>query len=164
MQIKLVGESTLRQKCPLIDINELKSNKKWYESLIFNMTEAMNNNLGIGLAANQVGYGMRLFVTAFNAVPNIYINPSIEWFSKEMVMMEEGCLSVPGTYLRLERPSRIKVKYFDIDDMEYKKVDLFGLPARVAQHEIEHLDGILMTDHAAERTLKLQNQNYGILL
>ena len=129
--------------------------------LVRDMKETMLSLNGIGLAAPQVGVNLRVIViivtgqlsASVTTSPPVQemINPVITSYSSEDVEIEEGCLSIPGEYLMIKRPHRIHVKFQDLSG-KYKKWNLKGLEARVVQHEIDHLDGILMTERS-ERDL-----------
>lgn len=123
--------------------------------LIQNMFETMYKSEGVGLAAPQVGLPIRLIVVTLNVLKDeypeyegfnkAYINPYIEEESSETVMIEEGCLSIPGIHEKVKRPSRVRISYQDEKfEMHDEWVD--GYLARVLQHEIDHLDGFLFTD------------------
>ena len=119
--------------------------------LVRDMKETMLSLNGIGLAAPQVGVNLRVIVIQtivtgkLTAPVQEMINPVITSYSSEDVEIEEGCLSIPGEYLKIKRPHRIHVKFQDLSG-KYKKWNLKGLEARVVQHELDHLNGILMTD------------------
>ncbi len=133
--------------------------------LVENMFETMDYAEGIGLAANQVGQPLSLLVV--NDIyqdgklifkKKAYINPVVINFSEETDVFNEGCLSLPELREDVVRPSSIEIKYFDIDAIEHiEEVD--GLLARVLQHEIDHLNGILFFERVSpiKRTL-LQNK------
>ena len=120
--------------------------------LIGDMKETMSSMNGIGVAAPQVGVNLRVIVVQLMNVGKLVgpvqemINPVIQSTSEELVEHEEGCLSIPGEYIKLERPRSIDVKFQDLRG-KYKRWHLKGLEARVVQHEIDHLDGILMVDY-----------------
>ena len=105
---------------------------------------------GIGLAAPQVGVGLRLFVMDLQEnnlrKPLVLINPEILAQSTETSSREEGCLSIPGQYAEVTRPARVKVRYLDLEGAR-REVDGDGLLAACLQHEIDHLDGVLFVDH-----------------
>jgi peptide deformylase len=111
------------------------------------MDELMQAALGVGLAATQVGVLHRLLVyRAYPEDPTIaLINPVLEWVSDELEAAEEGCLSLPGIHVEVERPARVRVRARDTSGAELV-VEAEGLQARVIQHEIDHLDGILILD------------------
>lgn len=110
------------------------------------MIETMEKNDGIGLAANQIGRSIRMFVLPKELFKKqIFINPEIIKTSKGTETIEEGCLSVPGVVLPIKRVKSIKIKALDENNKQFK-LKAKGIPARVLQHEIDHLDGILITD------------------
>lgn len=113
------------------------------------MIEIMRDGLGVGLAATQLGVLRRLLV--FQAGPDneptALVNPEIEWMSAEAEVAEEGCLSLPGVSMDVERPLHVSVRGRDVEGEEIE-IDASGLEARVLQHEIDHLDGILILDRA----------------
>lgn len=119
-----------------------------------NMIHTMYEAPGIGLAAPQVGESVRLIVVDVSAPdepnePYVIFNPEVT-AETEPEDYEEGCLSVPGIYANVKRPSIITVRGLDIDGdpIELKSID--GLFARCILHEIDHLDGILFVDHLSE--------------
>jgi peptide deformylase len=111
------------------------------------MDELMQAALGVGLAATQVGILHRLLV--YRAYPEdpttALVNPVLEWVSEELEAAEEGCLSLPGIHVEVERPVRVRVRARDTSGAELL-VEAEGLQARVIQHEIDHLDGVLILD------------------
>jgi peptide deformylase len=114
------------------------------------MKRAMEKAKGMGIAAPQVGKNVRVFwVTLDYKEPNemciAMVNPEIVWSSEEKEIDEEGCLSLPGVYGKVERPRAIKVEFFDLDGGR-QVLELEGLDARVVQHEKDHLDGVLFID------------------
>ncbi|MGL4368823.1 MAG: peptide deformylase [Spirochaetota bacterium] len=114
------------------------------------MHRIMNHSKGIGLAAPQVNVSLRIIVvdlSPFGEGPKIsLVNPVISRHSEETVSYEEGCLSVPGVFRDLDRPCVIEVRGYSPEGglLEFKADGMF---ARVLQHEIDHLDGILFIDH-----------------
>ena len=116
--------------------------------IIDQMIDTMYRNNGIGLAANQVGYARRMFVidtTPSKAGAMIFINPVIEKSAKEKLTEEEGCLSCPKRLVEVRRPTYVGLKYFCRHGEEHYKT-FYYLPSRVIQHEMDHLDGKLITD------------------
>ena len=109
----------------------------------------MADSLGIGLAANQVGRLRRLLVYRVEADGPIQalINPELQWSSKEEEAFEEGCLSLRGVVVDVERPIHVRVAALDADGGPVV-VEASGLEARVIQHEMDHLDGVLIIDRA----------------
>ena len=114
------------------------------------MRKAMLKKDGLGLAAPQVGVNERMVVVTIgyktnNAIVTVMVNPVITEFSDETCVEEEGCLSLPGIYKKVERPRGVTVKFFDVDGGE-QTLRLKDLDARVVQHEVDHLDGVLFVD------------------
>ena len=109
------------------------------------MVETMREESGVGLAANQVGLTQRFFVGEVDGNVKKIINPKIIEFGKEEIELEEGCLSIPGIYKRVKRPEKIKVKYLNEKGGTVEE-ELDGIWARVFQHELDHLNGVLFID------------------
>ena len=120
--------------------------------LVEGMIEAMLTEDGVGLAANQVGSEYRIFV--INATPSnedpqplVFINPVVLHKEGEIVD-EEGCLSFPDLYLQIPRPEKVRVHAKNLYNEDFV-LELSGLLARAVMHEVDHLDGILIIDHAS---------------
>jgi peptide deformylase len=113
------------------------------------MVAIMRDGMGVGLAATQLGVLRRLLVfqAGADSEPTALINPEIEWLSNEVVVAEEGCLSLPRVSMDVERPLHARFSGLDIDG-ESIEIEASGLEARVLQHEIDHLDGVLILDRA----------------
>ena len=118
------------------------------------MIEAMYQDGGVGLAAPQIGVLKRIIVLDIGEGPEYFINPEITSTGGEKVTMEEGCLSLPGIHVDVTRPDQITVKATNSNG-ENVEITAAGLMARVFQHEIDHLNGVLLIDHASsiQRTL-----------
>jgi peptide deformylase len=119
-------------------------------SQVQRMGGLMNDALGVGLAAPQIGISQRLLVyrVGQDAPLIALINPEIEWKSKsDEEVAEEGCLSIPGIAVDVERPVHVRVRAQD-EYGEPRVVEASGLEARVIQHEMDHLDGVLILDRA----------------
>jgi peptide deformylase len=114
------------------------------QELIPQMLQAIKDK-GVGLAAPQIGKSIRLCVINEGGKVYAIINPQIKSTSKEKTISEEGCLSIPGKWLPVERNDEIKVRYLN-EKGEKCKIKARGLLARALQHEIDHLDGILIID------------------
>src|SRR5947209_4039348 len=114
------------------------------------MAGLMNDALGVGLAAPQLGSSQRLLVYRVGAdAPLIaLINPELEWSSRGRETMEEGCLSIPGVNVDVERPVHVRVRARD-ECGEEQVIEASGLEARVIQHEMDHLDGVLILDRTS---------------
>jgi peptide deformylase len=111
------------------------------------MKSAMHYYRGIGLAAPQVNKSLRLIVVATAPHPTVYINPEIIKSSWRKVDLIEGCLSIPGVYGLVRRPQRVYVRYTDIMGQAQEEW-LDDMVARIYQHEVDHLNGILFVDKA----------------
>ena len=110
----------------------------------------MQEGMGVGLAATQLGILRRILVfqAGSDAPVTALVNPRVEWSSEQdLVTAEEGCLSLPGVVVDVERPLHIRVSAVDPGGEELA-IEASGLEARVIQHEIDHLDGVLMLQHA----------------
>jgi peptide deformylase len=120
--------------------------------LVERMFVTMKTGKGIGLAGPQVGLRDRIFVVNLEGdKPRVFINPEIVGTSPELAAYEEGCLSIPGVYADLERPAEIKVQAWNERGRPFV-LETQGLLARVIQHELDHLNGVLFTDRLPERT------------
>lgn len=144
--VKEPGE-ILRKK-----LKEIKQVTPQIKALISDMRKMMVEAKGVGLAANQVGQDSQVFVidaslAQESGVPDVYINPEITEYSKDTVEMEEGCLSIPGYWVQVKRAKKIKMKALDESGKKIK-IKARGFLARVLQHEYDHLQGILIKDHA----------------
>jgi peptide deformylase len=113
------------------------------------MVGIMRDAMGVGLAATQLGILRRLLVfqASPDGEPTALVNPEIGWVSEETVVAEEGCLSLPRVSMDVERPLHARVEGLDLDG-EPVWIEASGLEARVLQHEIDHLDGVLILDRA----------------
>lgn len=119
------------------------------------MAELMGDALGVGLAAPQVGILHRLLVYQVGpqAKPAALVNPEIEWTGSDTEAMEEGCLSLPEVLVDVERPIHLRVRAQN-EDGDPIVIEASGLEARVIQHEIDHLDGVLILDRASREQRK----------
>ena len=121
------------------------------KKLVNDLFETMYNSKGIGLAAVQVGILKRILVIDVSTKeekknPLCFINPVIKKISDETSIYEEGCLSIPDTFIEIERPKICEVEYIDLDG-KLKNIKCDGLLSTCLQHEINHLDGKLIIDH-----------------
>lgn len=148
LQMKLCGDLVLREKCAPVDTITPEILRNMDE-----MVKMMSEQNGVGLAAPQVGVLWR-FLVMMNPDTNEVlkmINPVILSRSDETVVMEEGCLSVLGAdglpvYANVTRPAVVTVEWTDVDGNR-RVAEMSGLPARIVQHETDHLDGILFIDY-----------------
>jgi len=122
------------------------------QKIFKDMIETLKNDQGLGLAAPQIGESKRIIVVHLirertpkekaSKEPQIFINPRITEKSKETEIDEEGCLSFPGLFLKIKRAKEVEVEALNIRGNQIK-IKAEGLPARIFQHEIDHLDGVL---------------------
>lgn len=155
LPITLYGDKILRKKTANVSDVDMDTIK-----LIRDMFETMKNASGIGLAANQVGADKQIFIVDLSAMegyeeskPTVFINPVIEKFSEEKIVIEEGCLSIPDVRSEVERPKKINIKYLDTN-MKELELEADELLARVIQHEFDHLQGVLFVDRISDEVKK----------
>jgi peptide deformylase len=119
------------------------------------MGRLMDDAIGIGLAATQLGVMHRVLVYRVepDAPLGVLVNPEIEWRGEEIEMMEEGCLSLPGVGVEVDRPVHVRVTAKDEHGAPLT-IEASGLEARVIQHEIDHLDGVLILDRTSREQRK----------
>ena len=119
------------------------------------MAGIMRDAVGVGLAAPQLGISQRLLVYRIGSdAPLItLVNPELEWHSEDRETLEEGCLSIPSVAVDVDRPVHVRVRARD-ERGEERLVEASGLEARVIQHEMDHLDGVLMLDRASREDRK----------
>lgn len=134
---------------PAATFNFSRHSQKEIRELIKGMREIMRRADGVGLSANQLGLDMRVFVAAVNNKFYAIFNPEIIKKSEEKKIMEEGCLSVPGLSGQLERSQTLVIQGFDPAGKKIK-IKAWGLLARVFQHEVDHLNGVLFVDKAGD--------------
>ena len=119
--------------------------------LVADMIETMHTGRGIGLAGIQVGIPQRLFVThVADDEPRVFINPIITGTSIEEVDYEEGCLSIPGVYADVKRPSGVEIQAYNEKGRPFR-METSGMLARVIQHEFDHLNGVLFLQYLTDR-------------
>jgi peptide deformylase len=142
--VRVYGDPVLRTEARKVDRFDQALRDE-----VARMGGLMNDAMGIGLAATQVGVPHRVLVyrVEHDSPVNALVNPEILWSSKDKEIMEEGCLSLPSVHVDVERPIHVRVRACD-EHGEEVLVEASGLEARVIQHEIDHLDGVLILDHA----------------
>lgn len=162
LPIVAYGDPVLKKKAEEIDENYPDLDK-----LIENMFETMYEAQGVGLAAPQIGLSIRLFIV--DATPfaegedgdpgcadfkRVYINPIIFDETGKEWGFEEGCLSIPNIREEVKRKPELKIEYYD-ENWDLYEEELSGIPARVVQHEYDHIEGVLFTDRISplRRTL-----------
>ncbi len=139
-RIRIYGDPILRQKSKPVETFDENLNE-----ILEEMVETMYLGDGVGLAAPQVGFLLRMFVMDYGEGPIKVVNPVILEMSEEKEVDEEGCLSLPDIFEDVERAKWIKVKY-QTQSGEAVEREFEGYPARIFQHEYDHLDGILFID------------------
>jgi peptide deformylase len=143
--IRRLGDPVLKSRATQVD--------RFDDSLrqqVSRMAGIMNDAIGVGLAAPQLGISQRLLVYRVGPdAPLVALaNPEIEWASEEREGGDEGCLSIPGVMVDVERPVHVRVHAQD-ELGEPRSVEASGLEARVIQHEMDHLDGVLILDRTS---------------
>ena len=143
--VRKFGDPVLRTKARPVDRFD-----DALRSEIERMGHLMHDSLGVGLAATQVGTLNRVLVYRVQPEGHIaaLVNPEVEWKGKETETMEEGCLSLPAILVDVERPIHVRVRALD-ETGEPLVIEASGLEARVIQHEIDHLDGVLILDRTS---------------
>ncbi len=148
LKIFKYGADILREKLP-----ELKELPKDFDQLIEDMYDIMYENNGIGLSANQVGKVLNFCIVDFSLYDEkmkkmVFINPKILKLSDEKIIDTEGCLSIPDINEKVIRSKTITVQY-ETKGRETIEDEFVGYPARVIQHEIDHLNGVLFVDRVS---------------
>ena len=139
-EIRVIGDPVLRTRAT--EVTEVTGA---LVRLTEDMLTTMYDAPGIGLAAPQVGVQKRIFVYDWGEGPGVVLNPRIEGSDGEWVY-EEGCLSIPGLTWEILRPKEVHLVGVDLDGNEVS-IEADELPARLFQHELDHLDGVLLLDH-----------------
>ena len=161
--IVVYGDPVLKKRAEDIEQGSLD-----VKTLAADMFETMYGASGVGLAAPQIGKSIRMFVIdgepmdeALKDFKKVFINPEILEEEGEEWAFEEGCLSIPGIRADVFRPEKLRIRYYDEDWKEHE--ELFeGVAARIIQHEYDHIEGVLFTDHLSglkKRLLKSKLQN-----
>lgn len=145
-ELKKYGDPILREKSTEVEVIDEK-----IQEILNNMVETMYETKGVGLAAPQVGFNKRMFVADWSGEGEALrkvINPVITPLTEELIDWEEGCLSVPGIYKKVERPKKVRIEY--LNEKGDKIIEeLEGFPAIVVQHEFDHLDAVLFVDRVS---------------
>ena len=140
--VRRLGDPVLKSRATEVD--------RFDDSLkgqVARMAGLMQDAIGLGLAAPQLGISQRLLVYRVGPdAPTVALaNPEVEWTSDDQEAFEEGCLSIPGVVVDVDRPVHVRVRARD-EEGEDRLIEASGLEARVIQHEIDHLDGVLILD------------------
>ncbi len=161
--IVVYGDPVLKKKA-----KEIETGTDLHD-LINDMFETMEAAHGIGLAAPQIGKSIRLFVVDGTPMEDeeladfekVFINPEIIEETGDKWAFEEGCLSIPNIREEIERPAKLRIKYYD-ENWEFHDEEYDGMKARIIQHEYDHIEGVLFTDYLTpfkKRMLKGKLQN-----
>jgi peptide deformylase len=142
-QILTGNDPRLRAKAREVSKDEIAS--PLFQELADDLTVLMERHDGIGLAAPQVGISKRVIAVTLGWRTRCLVNPTITWKSQQTELGEEGCLSFPGLFGMVERPREVHVEALDTSGKPVQ-LKLKGLDARVVQHEMDHLDGVLLPD------------------
>jgi peptide deformylase len=140
--VRQYGDPVLRSRALEVEVFDDRLSEE-----VRRMGQVMHDALGIGLAATQVGVMHRVLVYRVDPEAPVaaVVNPVVEWVSDEREPLEEGCLSLPGVLVEVERPVHVRVHSLD-EHGDEQLIEASGLEARVLQHEIDHLDGVLILD------------------
>jgi peptide deformylase len=153
LDIAQLGQPVLRQKAADVPLDQL--NRQPFQELLSDMKDTLQHQKGAGLAAPQVFASIRVFLAAIlppsaEGEPpgvEVFINPKITPRTDEIASAWEGCLSFPELLVSVPRPRAVRVEYINASG-EPRALDLQGFPARVVQHEYDHLEGVLTLDRA----------------
>lgn len=149
--IVIYGDQVLRETCdPVEEINQD------IKDLVSNLIDTLRRAQGLGLAAPQIGVTKRVFIVDISTIDitkklTVFINPKIIETSEEEAEFEEGCLSFPGLYQKIDRPAKVRVRAMDIDGNQFE-LEADGITARAILHEYDHLNGVLFIDHMTALT------------
>ena len=148
LEVKTFGDPVLKTRAAKV---------KEFDDALLRLTEdmlvTMHEREGVGLAANQVGRLRRVLVAAIEEDEYVVVNPVIEASSEETEVLAEGCLSIPGIQVEVERPVAVTITGQDTAG-EDLRLEAEGLLARVFQHEVDHLDGVLILDRTDRESRK----------
>ena len=148
LEMRTFGDPVLKTRAARIeDFDES------LERLAEEMLATMREQEGVGLAANQVGRLKRILVAAVEDDEYVLVNPVIEDTSEATETGPEGCLSIPGIQVEVERPTGIKISAQDTSGKAFR-IETEGLLARIFQHEVDHLDGVLILDRTDRASRK----------
>ena len=148
--VRVFGDPVLKAQARPVEVFDDRLREE-----VARMGALMNDALGIGLAATQIGVLHRVLVyrVEHDSPVNALVNPVLEWSGGEKETMEEGCLSLPGVLVEVERPVHVRVRAQD-ERGEAIVIEASGLEARVIQHEMDHLDGVLILDRTSREQRK----------
>lgn len=155
LQLRYYGDPVLRKKCEKVEVLTPEIKK-----LVHDMIETMIHHNGIGLAASQIGELVRIFIIReelmgpsgdfYFGEPRVFINPVLSDPIPETEIMLEGCLSIPGLHINVERPKGITIEAMGLDGKTFKET-ILGFTARQFMHENDHLNGTLHIDRCSKK-------------
>lgn len=148
LEVRTFGDPVLKSRAARV-----KSFDESLARLAEDMLDTMREQEGVGLAANQVGRLKQIFVASLEDEEYVVVNPEIETSSDETVTDPEGCLSIPGISVEVERPTSVTVSGQNVSGNPLR-IEATGLLARVFQHEIDHLNGVLILDRTDRESRK----------
>ena len=160
LPILLHPDPRLKKTCDVVPSVDAETRK-----LADSMLETMYDAPGVGLAAPQVGSMARIFVMdctddETDSQPLVLINPEITWSSDDLNVHSEGCLSLPELFEDVERPAQVRMSFLDIDGKPHEQ-QFDGLWATCAQHELDHLNGVLFIDHLTRMKRSMMTKKMG---
>ena len=150
----------MKQRIPEYDITLLPNPVMTNTINRLKMTMKLYN--GLGLSANQCGVFERVFIVGNGEIVIVCINPKVIKVSEDLIKDNEGCLSFPGLFLKVERASSVEVEYYDFQGKKYNTT-FTGLTARCFLHELDHMNGITMDKHVKPLALKMAKDKQGKL-
>ena len=150
----------MKQRIPEYDITLLPNPVMTHTINRLKMTMKLYN--GLGLSANQCGVFERVFIVGNEEIVIVCINPKVIKVSEDLIKDNEGCLSFPGLFLKIERASSVEVEYYDYQGKKYNTT-FTGLTARCFLHELDHMNGITMDKHVKPLALKMAKDKQGKL-
>jgi peptide deformylase len=152
--LTLLDENDPFLRTPIEPLDPETAELEAIRTLAMRMHETRIANKAIGLAANQVGLNVRMFVIGLDFAEFSCVNPEIISVNEELVSCAEGCLSFPGLVLKVKRPSEIRVRYLDLD-LKPVETTMKGMMGRCFQHELDHLNGIVFTGKVSKLVLEM---------
>ena len=160
--LKLYGENHPMLSVPIPEYKEAIPNPSM-KNLVARLKMTMKLYNGIGLSANQCGIFQRVFVIGTEHFQIACINPKVVAKSEELSRENEGCLSFPGMFLRVERPTWVDAEFYD-ETGAFKQIRLEGLTAKCYLHELDHMNGVKFIDHAGPLAVQMARQKQGKLV
>jgi len=160
--LTVFGENHPMLSVPIPEYKESIPNPSM-KNLVARLKMTMKMYNGIGLSANQCGIFQRVFVIGTEHFQIACINPKVVAKSEELSRENEGCLSFPGMFLRVERPTWVDAEFYD-ETGAFKQIRLEGLTAKCYLHELDHMNGVKFIDHAGPLAVQMARQKQGKLV